>query len=70
VDQNVNIPAKMVIDLFETPRMHEIVGIYERQEVDPALKGSGGRVPIGAGTGPFGRMLKHDGKRKGREGGL
>jgi len=27
VDQNVNVPAEMVLDLFETPRMHEIVGI-------------------------------------------
>jgi hypothetical protein len=70
VDQNINVLTKMVFNLLKAPRMHEIVGVYETQKIDLAVKSGGGRVPIGGGTGPFGCVLKHDGKRRGREGGL
>jgi len=50
--------------------MHEIVGIYERQEVDPILNYIGRPVAIGAGMGLFGGVLEHDGKRTGGQGRL
>jgi hypothetical protein len=65
VNQNVNVLAKMMLDLLEAPRMHEIVGIYETQDIDTVLKGGSSRVPIGGGTGLFGRVLEHDGERTG-----
>lgn len=71
VDQNFNVLLKMALGLFEAQRVHEIVGIYKRQQVDPVLNDIGGPVAIGAGTGLFGSVLEDDGKRigwKGRQG--
>jgi len=65
MDQDFNILLEMVLDLFETTRMHEIVGIYETQNIDSVLNDKGGPVAIGGGAGLFGSVLEHDGKRTG-----
>jgi len=67
VDQNFNVLLKMALGLFYTLRVHEIVGIYKRQQVDLALNDIGGPVAIGAGTRRFGGVLEDDGKRIGRQ---